>query len=158
MSRDGTQLLPEISKLLQPDNFEQFHTSLRLISLLHLIITSFVFLRRSAAVGRCLAQRQLDNMRLLDVSSPKSPRGVRFVEFPDSHLPKFVILSHTWIEKEITYQEFLSGLSDSTSFAEHLGFTKILNLMKVARDLRYRYVWVDTCKLDDCRQCKSSLM
>lgn len=56
-------------------------------------------------------------------------------EFFDAKIPVYAILSHTWGEGEISYQQFCSGKSND----------KIKGCCVQAANDGYKYVWIDTC-------------
>ncbi|PYH73618.1 ankyrin repeat-containing protein [Aspergillus vadensis CBS 113365] len=64
-------------------------------------------------------------------------------EFFDYELPPYAILSHTWGEEEVTYQEI-----NTVSAKEKSGYKKIIQCCSVARTDGYKYVWIDTCCID----------
>ncbi|PWY66891.1 ankyrin repeat-containing protein [Aspergillus eucalypticola CBS 122712] len=64
-------------------------------------------------------------------------------EFFDYELPPYAILSHTWGEEEVTYQEI-----NAVSAKEKSGYKKIIQCCSVARADGYKYVWIDTCCID----------
>jgi hypothetical protein len=73
-------------------------------------------------------------MRLLDTST------LQFREFHGKHIPYYAILSHTWGEEEISFQE----LQDSRG-KEKIGFEKITQCCALASRDGWLYVWIDTC-------------
>lgn len=78
-------------------------------------------------------------MRLLNAISRK------FKNFPDdSKFPPYVILSHTWDEKqEVSLQDFASPYH-----TEKQGHEKITNTCRLAIELGFEWVWIDTCCID----------
>lgn len=58
--------------------------------------------------------------------------------------PEYAILSHTWGRKEVTFQDM--GNLKTARLLE--GFSKIKRCCKVARELGYEWVWIDTCCID----------
>ncbi|CAJ2511477.1 Uu.00g071020.m01.CDS01 [Anthostomella pinea] len=65
-------------------------------------------------------------------------------------VPKYAILSHTWVEdEEISYQEMTSLASDPDHLAiEKSGYRKILETCRKAKRHDLDYAWVDTCCID----------
>jgi hypothetical protein len=60
----------------------------------------------------------------------------------DRKAPPYAILSHTWGENEVTFEDMQNGKA-----SEKLeGYSKILNCAKQARKDGLNYIWVDTCK------------
>lgn len=53
---------------------------------------------------------------------------------------RYAILSHTWEDEEVTFQEFRSG-----DWRAKKGFAKIEQACKLAVQDGYTYVWVDSC-------------
>ncbi|KAI0107467.1 HET domain-containing protein [Nemania sp. FL0031] len=70
--------------------------------------------------------------------------SMKLEEFTPPHLPVYAILSHTWEEEEITFQEFANR-----ELAEKKAcFQKIKKTCKLAATRSISYVWVDTCCID----------
>ncbi|KAF5587104.1 uncharacterized protein FSUBG_11903 [Fusarium subglutinans] len=67
-----------------------------------------------------------------------------FEEFHESKIPKYAILSHTWGQEEVTFQDW----ADPTSVVQKSGFTKIIEACEQARNDDYSYVWIDTNCID----------
>ncbi|TVY20832.1 Vegetative incompatibility protein HET-E-1 [Lachnellula arida] len=67
----------------------------------------------------------------------------RLEEFSGSEVPKYAILSHTWEEEEVTFQEIhrRSALSKK-------GYAKIKEICIRARRHGLHYAWIDTCCID----------
>ncbi len=59
--------------------------------------------------------------------------------------PPFAILSHTWGQDEVTYQDMLEF---EPKTKKKLGFAKIRQAAILAEDHGFDYVWVDTCCID----------
>jgi hypothetical protein len=76
-------------------------------------------------------------MRLLNT------RTLKLHEFFDSNIPPYAILSHTWGEGEVSFQELQSG--DGKSKA---GYNKIRRCCEMAASDGFEYVWADTCCID----------
>jgi hypothetical protein len=64
-------------------------------------------------------------------------------EFPDNAIPKYAILSHTWGEDEVSFQDRQQGLAYVKA-----GYTKIKFSCAQAVQDGLDYVWVDTCCID----------
>jgi hypothetical protein len=60
--------------------------------------------------------------------------------------PKYAILSHTWGEEEVTFQDFT--LPDKGMKFRKIGYRKIERTCQLAREAGLKYVWVDTCCID----------
>ncbi len=77
-------------------------------------------------------------MRLLNVHK------LSVEEFLDADAtPRYAILSHTWGEEEVTFQDMRDGTAGSK-----LGYHKIEGLCRQAARDKYDYVWADTCCID----------
>lgn len=61
-----------------------------------------------------------------------------------SHIPDYAILSHTWGDREVTFQDF----QDTKGRKQKSGYSKIELSAKQARSDGFQYVWVDTCCID----------
>ncbi|KAK5627039.1 hypothetical protein RRF57_002754 [Xylaria bambusicola] len=57
----------------------------------------------------------------------------------------YVILSHTWEDEEVTFQDFTSN---SSQLSLKKGFAKILATCEFAKRDGIKYAWVDTCCID----------
>ncbi|RSL74203.1 hypothetical protein CEP51_011630 [Fusarium floridanum] len=57
---------------------------------------------------------------------------------------EYAILSHTWEEEEVSFQEF----QDLRSARTKKGFGKIKKTCRLAKKHGYQYAWVDTCCID----------
>ncbi|KAI4210082.1 MAG: hypothetical protein L6R36_009527, partial [Xanthoria steineri] len=68
---------------------------------------------------------------------------LEFEEFYDTQIPPYLILSHRWGEKEVSYQQMRKKRAE-----EGPGLTKILNFCTLARGGGYTWVWIDTCCID----------
>ncbi|RTE72967.1 hypothetical protein BHE90_012610 [Fusarium euwallaceae] len=57
---------------------------------------------------------------------------------------EYAILSHTWEEEEVSFQEF----QDLRFARTKKGFGKIKKTCRLAKKHGYQYAWVDTCCID----------
>jgi hypothetical protein len=73
-------------------------------------------------------------MRLLNTTKRK------LEEFAGSEIPPYAILSHTWEENEISFQDIKGA-----DVVEKVGYEKIRNTCSMAADNGFDYVWIDTC-------------
>ncbi|KAL8709869.1 MAG: hypothetical protein Q9220_005485 [cf. Caloplaca sp. 1 TL-2023] len=64
-------------------------------------------------------------------------------EFHGRRIPPYVILSHTWEQEEISFEDIQNP--DCTSLA---GYDKIVRCCKLAASNGWEYVWIDTCCID----------
>jgi hypothetical protein len=76
-------------------------------------------------------------MRLLNVAS------LQLEEFFDDHLPTYAILSHTWQEDEVSFQDM-----QGSSAPNKKGYSKIKRCCYQAVKDGLQYAWVDTCCID----------
>jgi hypothetical protein len=72
--------------------------------------------------------------------------NTRTLELHDFYLldiPPYAILSHTWGDGEVTFQDM-----SSPSRSLKKGYTKILQTCRLAQDQGIDFAWVDTCCID----------
>lgn len=100
-------------------------------------------------------------MRLLNTST------LKLREFYDDEIPDYAILSHTWEDGEVSFQEMeksasapastvSDGLNEITRPGTRAafesksmpGYTKITQFCRLAAAEGWNYVWVDTCCID----------
>jgi Heterokaryon incompatibility protein (HET) len=79
-------------------------------------------------------------MRLLRC---KPDGGFELIKFDNDDLPPYAILSHTWAEEEVTYDELAAG--DGKNKA---GYAKLRFCSERATKDGVSYFWVDTCCID----------
>ncbi|KAK0672427.1 putative vegetative incompatibility protein HET-E-1 [Cercophora samala] len=72
-------------------------------------------------------------MRLLNTTTLKLDRFW-------NDIPQYAILSHTWGDQEVTFDDLSSPSRKSLN-----GWQKFKNCCKLARSQGWRYVWIDTC-------------
>lgn len=77
-------------------------------------------------------------MNLIDTST------LQLQHVSESEKTPYAILSHTWGDDEVTYQE-LSNIEKAKS---KLSYTKILRTCRIAASRGLRYAWIDTCCID----------
>ena len=63
--------------------------------------------------------------------------------FGSSTLPLYAILSHTWEDEEVTYQDVKGGKVDGK-----VGYEKVKKVCEIAASHGLDYAWVDTCCID----------
>lgn len=79
-------------------------------------------------------------MRLINVET------LELEEFLDDQIPKYAILSHTWLPKgEVTFSDMQH---DKPRPTDKPGWPKIEMSARRAVRYGYKYVWVDTCCID----------
>ncbi|KAL4888349.1 ankyrin repeat-containing domain protein [Aspergillus ambiguus] len=66
-------------------------------------------------------------------------------EFTDHTVPQYAILSHTWEQDEVTFQD-MDG--DGIRARKKRGFMKIKNCCSLALANGFKYLWIDTCCID----------
>ncbi|KAE8317348.1 heterokaryon incompatibility protein-domain-containing protein [Aspergillus transmontanensis] len=72
-------------------------------------------------------------------------RTVALEEFFESEAPPYAILSHTWGEEEVSFQQIQQP---QEVCARRKGYKKILNTCHQALKDELEYVWIDTCCID----------
>ncbi|KAH7016347.1 heterokaryon incompatibility protein-domain-containing protein, partial [Microdochium trichocladiopsis] len=75
-------------------------------------------------------------MRLVDTATEQL---IQLVSPPS----RYAILSHTWEEDEVLFQDFEKGRAH-----ERKGYAKFRGAVKLARDECHRYIWIDSCCID----------
>lgn len=61
--------------------------------------------------------------------------------------PPYAVLSHTWSDDEVSFEEFASDPT-SARVRGRKGYVKIQKACQLAINSGLRYVWVDTCCID----------
>jgi Heterokaryon incompatibility protein (HET)/Ankyrin repeats (3 copies) len=64
-------------------------------------------------------------------------------QFRDEDIPTYAILSHTWDEEEVTFQDM-----EGTHTVTKKGFEKIKQCCSIAIAHGFAYLWIDTCCID----------
>jgi len=70
-------------------------------------------------------------------------KDLRIEQFPQNSIPKYAVLSHTWEEEEVTFQDI--GKQTSTRMK---GYPKLQDCCKRAAQDGHDWIWVDTCCID----------
>jgi hypothetical protein len=70
-------------------------------------------------------------------------KTLKIHEFFGSEIPPYVILSHTWGQGEVSFQEMQQGNAQSKA-----GFQKIRRCCEMASTDGFEHSWVDTCCID----------
>jgi hypothetical protein len=79
-------------------------------------------------------------MRLLHL---ESETGRLTWSFYGSDIPPYAVLSHTWGDGEVTFEDLVNGTEKSKT-----GYRKILFCGEQAARDHLKYFWVDTCCID----------
>ena len=80
-------------------------------------------------------------MHLLNIEDLERPK----LEAIYARNPPYAILSHTWEEEEVTFQE-MQNLDDRVR--KKAGYRKIIGCCKLALSQSHKYIWIDTCCID----------
>jgi hypothetical protein len=84
------------------------------------------------------------SIRLIDTTT------LRMRVFPGEKIPRYAILSHTWVgEQEVSFLE-MSKLPHDPDHpaAQKSGYRKILKTCQIAKSHQLNYAWIDTCCID----------
>jgi len=88
-------------------------------------------------------------MRLLHTQS------LRVIEFNPDSIPSYAILSHTWGDDEITYQDMqrleeggAAAVFGSRRVKQKKGYPKVEAAAGLAKRDGFDYIWIDTCCID----------
>ncbi|KAK2758999.1 hypothetical protein FQN54_003097 [Arachnomyces sp. PD_36] len=81
-------------------------------------------------------------MRLVNTDANLS-KTFRIEEFKDENVPRYAILSHTWHDEEVTFQDM-----NEVDVTTKKGYKKIQDCCSVARQNGFMYAWIDTCCID----------
>src|SRR3569833_1691699 len=88
-------------------------------------------------------------MRLLHTQS------LRDIEFTPDSIPSYAILSHTWGDDEITYQDMqrleeggAAAVFGSRRVKQKKGYSKVEAAAGLAKRDGFDYIWIDTCCID----------
>ncbi|KAI1103391.1 HET-domain-containing protein [Jackrogersella minutella] len=90
-------------------------------------------------------------MRFLETQTAKETGVLRLVEKRANELPKYAIVSHTWEEDEITFEDIENGKANdisTKSIATLASLSKLRGACIQAAADGYEYIWIDTCCID----------
>ncbi|RGP67940.1 heterokaryon incompatibility [Fusarium sporotrichioides] len=65
----------------------------------------------------------------------------------EDQIPPYAILSHTWSQDEVSFQDIMS-IHTGTDLETKNGWLKIWNACRFTMYFGLRYVWIDTCCID----------
>ena len=71
-------------------------------------------------------------------------RTLALEEFFGDGIPPYAILSHTWQDEEVSFQDW----ADQSSASQKKGYKKILGACQLAKERRHDHLWVDTNCID----------
>lgn len=74
-------------------------------------------------------------------------KNLELTEFVSNNRPQYAILSHTWGEGEVLFNDANRGQAHLLRCGK-LGLAKVLKAAEVAKDNGYDYIWIDTCCID----------
>src|SRR5436190_3157920 len=64
-------------------------------------------------------------------------------EFLEGSIPQYAILSHMWMDEEVSFQDLQSDRCQNM-----MGFTKIENCCAYTALDNWSFIWIDTCCID----------
>ncbi|KAH6623451.1 heterokaryon incompatibility protein-domain-containing protein [Chaetomium tenue] len=79
-------------------------------------------------------------MRLLNTST------LRLESFFDPYVPRYAILSHTWEDEEVLFEDIRDAREPLPVHKK--GFTKVQGSCRQARQDGFGYIWIDSCCID----------
>src|SRR5436853_2406920 len=71
-------------------------------------------------------------------------KTLKLEELLEEDVPKYVILSHTWGEEEVTFQDMRAPKLHRSK----AGYLKIQGTCAKAKEHGILYAWIDTCCID----------
>ncbi|KAI1468174.1 HET-domain-containing protein [Daldinia caldariorum] len=90
-------------------------------------------------------------MRLLEARIAKETGTLKLIEKRPNELLRYAILSHTWEDDEITFNDIESGEASYASVktvAALASLSKLLGACTQAANDGYEYIWIDSCCID----------
>src|ERR1051326_5431412 len=73
-------------------------------------------------------------------------KTLELAEFYENDIPPYAILSHTWDDGEVSYDQMLAR--EPEKLRHMSGYTKIVNFCRQALAWTFEWAWVDTCCID----------
>ncbi|KAF1980772.1 HET-domain-containing protein [Aulographum hederae CBS 113979] len=83
-------------------------------------------------------------MRLLNVQTKELETFYRGI-------PSYAILSHTWGDEEVTFEDLAKGTGEKRG-----GYSKMIGACSVAASQGFSYIWIDTCCIDKASSAELS--
>ncbi|KAH7160458.1 heterokaryon incompatibility protein-domain-containing protein [Dactylonectria estremocensis] len=80
-------------------------------------------------------------MRLIDTVT------LQLESFIGEAVPNYAILSHTWGEEEVLFEDICNG-GNALRNCTKTGVQKVMASCNKAREAGYTYIWIDTCCID----------
>lgn len=71
--------------------------------------------------------------------------SLKLKDFLPADRPPYIILSHTWGDEEVLYQDLVNQNRDVTGLA---GWTKVTSLCRLLAADGWEWVWIDSCCID----------
>lgn len=68
--------------------------------------------------------------------------------FSASRIPRYAILSHTWQDEEVLFEDMMGGETALLRAKSRKGWQKIVGSCEQARAQDLAYIWIDTCCID----------
>ncbi|KAI1407949.1 HET-domain-containing protein [Hypoxylon sp. FL1857] len=90
-------------------------------------------------------------MRFLETELAKATGTLRLVEKRVNELPTYAILSHTWEDDEITFEDIENGKANDASMkspAAIVSLSKLRGACCQAAADGYEYIWIDSCCIE----------
>lgn len=104
------------------------------------LLETDVFIFLSVNIKDYCYPSKVEIMRLLNAQT------YQYHEFYDGNTPPYGILSHTWGDGEVSFQDLCHGPSPAVQSKN--GWQKIDHCCRQAQKDSLEYVWVDTCCID----------
>lgn len=83
-------------------------------------------------------------------------KSLELESFSASKIPNYAILSHTWQEEEVTYDDITCSNALRPAYKRKKGWQKIVGASKKAQEQDFDYLWVDTCCINKASSAELS--